>query len=70
MQQPILKMQSLKFHKSFEFVLVCSKGFVKLGYQWVMTSKQVEVQVQITELHYVAWAKIKTNWTWTDAITP
>ena len=33
----------------------------KLGYYWVMTSKPVEVGVPITELHYVGWAKIKTN---------
>ena len=26
-----------------------------------MTSKPVEVEVPITELHYVGWAKIKTN---------
>ena len=45
----------------------------KLGYQWVMTSKPVEVRVPITELHYVGWAKIKANsnrqQTRTDVIT-
>ena len=29
----------------------------------------VEVRLPITELHYVGWAKIKTNGTQTDAIT-
>ena len=32
-----------------------------VGYQWVMTSKLVELRVLITELHYVSCAKIKTN---------
>ena len=51
-------------------LLLSQVGGIKLGYQWVMTSKPVEVQVPITELHYVGWAKIKTNGhrqqTWTN----
>ena len=46
-----------------------------------MTSAQVQWQAvvygpyldnlrQHTELHYVGWVKIKTNWTQTDVITP
>ena len=43
------------------------------GITQVMTLQLVEVRVPITELHYVGWAKIKTNGhkrqTQTDVIT-
>ena len=37
-----------------DFLIV---GVAKLGYKWVMTSKPVEEQVLITELHYICWAQ-------------
>ena len=50
---PLTKSASFAFRwigsvRGIQFV-----GYTKLGYSWVMTSKPVEVRVQITELHYV-----------------